>query len=153
MFYVKFCFKLVFRVRESVILKTAISDITSKLFILGKFPVMDKKCFSRLIAWKARNRCLSPSIQSPILIEAIILSKSFPEDFHSIHILENMTSHFWRGIPEDSFGRTLQGNELQSINSTLFFPIFPFDPPENIGKPLVFRCSLGDQKGKLGKKC
>ena len=31
----------------------------------------------------------------------------------------------------------------------LFFPMLPFDPPENIRKPIVFR---GDLKGKLGKK-
>ena len=35
---------------------------------------------------------------------------------------------------------------------TLFFPMFPFDPPENNRKPLVFCCFQGDQKGILGKK-
>ena len=35
---------------------------------------------------------------------------------------------------------------------TLFFPMFSFDPPENITKPLVFRCFQGDQKGTLGRK-
>ena len=35
---------------------------------------------------------------------------------------------------------------------TLFFPMFPFDPPENIRKPKVFRCFQGDQKGTLGRK-
>ena len=35
---------------------------------------------------------------------------------------------------------------------TLFFPMFPFDPPENIRKPLVFCFFKGDQKGALGRK-
>ena len=35
---------------------------------------------------------------------------------------------------------------------TLFFPMFPFDPPENIRKPKVFWCFQGDQKGTLGSK-
>ena len=30
--------------------------------------------------------------------------------------------------------------------------MFPFDPPENIRKPLVFGCFQGDQKGTLGRK-
>ena len=34
----------------------------------------------------------------------------------------------------------------------LFFPIFPFDPPENIKKPKFFQCFWGDQTGTLGKK-
>ena len=35
---------------------------------------------------------------------------------------------------------------------TLFFPVLPFDPPENIRKPLVFWCFQVDQKGTLGRK-
>ena len=35
---------------------------------------------------------------------------------------------------------------------TLFFPIFPFDPPEKIRKPSVFLYSRGNQKGTLGSK-
>ena len=35
---------------------------------------------------------------------------------------------------------------------TLFFPMFPFDPPENIRKPKVFWCFQGDQKRTLGRK-
>ena len=42
-----------------------------------------------------------------------------------------------------------QGSENKNL--TLFFPMFPFDPPENIRKPLVF-CFQGDQKGTLGRK-
>ena len=30
--------------------------------------------------------------------------------------------------------------------------MFPFDPPEIIRKPKVFRCFQGDQKGTLGRK-
>ena len=30
--------------------------------------------------------------------------------------------------------------------------MFPFDPPENIRKPLVFGYFQGDQKGTLGRK-
>ena len=30
--------------------------------------------------------------------------------------------------------------------------MFPFDPPENIWKPLVFLCFQGNQKGTLGRK-
>ena len=30
--------------------------------------------------------------------------------------------------------------------------MFPFDPPENIRKPLVFCCFQGDQKGTFGRK-
>ena len=35
---------------------------------------------------------------------------------------------------------------------TLYFPMFPFDPPENIIKPNVFWSFQGDQKGTLGSK-
>ena len=35
---------------------------------------------------------------------------------------------------------------------TLFFPMFPFDPPENIRKPKAFSCFQGDQKGTLERK-
>ena len=35
---------------------------------------------------------------------------------------------------------------------TVFFPMFPFDPPENIRKPKAFLCFQGDQKGTLGRK-
>ena len=41
---------------------------------------------------------------------------------------------------------------LQKKYLTLFFPLFPFDPPENIRKPKVFWCFQGDQKGTLGRK-
>ena len=34
----------------------------------------------------------------------------------------------------------------------LFFPMFPFDLPENNRKPLVFWYFQGDQKGTLGRK-
>ena len=39
-----------------------------------------------------------------------------------------------------------------SLRLTLFFPMFPFDPPENIRKPLGFGCFQGDQEGTLGRK-
>ena len=39
---------------------------------------------------------------------------------------------------------------IPSLN--LFFPMFPFDPPENIRKPKVFSCFQGDQMGTLGRK-
>ena len=39
-----------------------------------------------------------------------------------------------------------------SVPLTLFFPMFHFDPPENIRKPLVFRGFQGDEKGTLGRK-
>ena len=42
------------------------------------------------------------------------------------------------------------GEKLIYLNP--FFPMFPFDPPENIRKRLVFRYFQGDQKGTLGKK-
>ena len=35
---------------------------------------------------------------------------------------------------------------------TLFFLMFPFDPLENISKPLVFWCLQEDRKGILGRK-
>ena len=35
---------------------------------------------------------------------------------------------------------------------TIFFPMFPFDPPENIRKRKVSWSFQGDQKGTLGKK-
>ena len=38
------------------------------------------------------------------------------------------------------------------VTLTLFFTLFPFDPPENIRKPLVFWCFQGDQKGTLERK-
>ena len=38
------------------------------------------------------------------------------------------------------------------IALTLFFPMFPFDPLENIRKSKVFWCFLGDLKGTLGIK-
>ena len=34
----------------------------------------------------------------------------------------------------------------------LFVPMFPFDPLENIRKPLLFSCFQGDQKRTLGRK-
>ena len=41
---------------------------------------------------------------------------------------------------------------LIKLNLTLSFPMFPFDPRENIRKPKVFCCFQGDQKGTLGRK-
>ena len=41
---------------------------------------------------------------------------------------------------------------LVTVLLTLFFPMFAFDPPENIRKPLVFLCFQGHQKGTLGRK-
>ena len=38
------------------------------------------------------------------------------------------------------------------IRLTLFFPMFPFDPTENIRKPKVFWCFQGGSKGYAGKK-
>ena len=35
---------------------------------------------------------------------------------------------------------------------TLFFPMFPFDSPENIRKPKVYCCFQGDKNGTLGRK-
>ena len=43
-------------------------------------------------------------------------------------------------------------SKLFSKLLTLYFPMFPFDPPEKIRKPKVFRCFQGDQKGTLGSK-
>ena len=40
----------------------------------------------------------------------------------------------------------------QFLILTLFFPMFPFDPSENIKKPKVFWCFQRDQKGTLGRK-
>ena len=44
------------------------------------------------------------------------------------------------------------GLDKEALSLTLFFPIFPFDPPEIIRKPLVFLYFQGDQKGTLGRK-
>ena len=35
----------------------------------------------------------------------------------------------------------IQSTHTQHTNLTLFFPMFPSDPPENIRKPKVFWCS------------
>ena len=35
---------------------------------------------------------------------------------------------------------------------TPFFPIFPFDAPENTRKSKVFGCFQGDKKGTSGRK-
>ena len=35
---------------------------------------------------------------------------------------------------------------------TLLFPMFPFDLPQNIRKPLVFSCFQGEQKRTLERK-
>ena len=35
---------------------------------------------------------------------------------------------------------------------TFFFPVFHFDPPENIRKPKFFYCFQGESKGSIGKK-
>ena len=48
------------------------------------------------------------------------------------------------------FDRVL--NTPLNIGLTFFFPIFPIDPPENIGKAKIFWWFLGDQKGTLGRK-
>ena len=42
-------------------------------------------------------------------------------------------------------------NEPEAL-LTLFFPIFPFDALENIGKPKFFWYFHGGQKGTLGRK-
>ena len=42
--------------------------------------------------------------------------------------------------------------QMFSLSLTLFFPMFHFDPPENIRKPLFFWCFQGDQKRKLGRE-
>ena len=41
---------------------------------------------------------------------------------------------------------------LVLLLSTIFCPMFPFDHPKNIRKPLVFWCSQGDQKETLETK-
>ena len=45
-----------------------------------------------------------------------------------------------------------QGKWQNPYLLTLFFPMFPFDPPENIRKPKVFWCFQGYQKGTLRRK-
>ena len=51
----------------------------------------------------------------------------------TFQILNNM------GPINSRHGYKLSNNkELEKTNLTLFFPMFPFDPPENIRKPLVF---------------
>ena len=40
---------------------------------------------------------------------------------------------------------------FNAVMLTLYFPMFPFDPPENIRKPKIF-CFQGDQMGTLGSK-
>ena len=42
-------------------------------------------------------------------------------------------------------------NCLHEYKLTHFFPMFPFDPPENIRKPKIF-CFQGGQKGTLRRK-
>ena len=41
--------------------------------------------------------------------------------------------------------------KFRNSSLTLFFPMFPFHPPRNIRKPLVF-CFQGDQMGTLVRK-
>ena len=43
-------------------------------------------------------------------------------------------------------------SEIWWRSLTPYFSMFPFDPPENIRKPLVFWCFQGGQKGTLGSK-
>ena len=49
------------------------------------------------------------------------------------------------------FGK-IPRNSKKFISLTPFFPMFPFDPPENIRKPKVFLCFQGGLKGNIGKK-
>ena len=42
--------------------------------------------------------------------------------------------------------------QAYEVNLTIFLKMFPFDPPENIRKALVFWCFQGDQKGTLARK-
>ena len=48
--------------------------------------------------------------------------------------------------------QTSHGFALVKLNLTLSFPMFSFDPRENIRKPKVFCSFQGDQKGTLGRK-
>ena len=46
----------------------------------------------------------------------------------------------------------IQSSFLFANLLTFFFPMFHFDPPKNIRKPLGFQMFSGESKGKIGKK-
>ena len=47
--------------------------------------------------------------------------------------------------------KTLGQTKIRLVLLTLFFPMFPLDPPENIRNPKII-CFQEDQKGTLGRK-
>ena len=67
---------------------------------------------------------------------------------------------FWLSFRQNIFdgimpGWDFIGKEYSNIflkGATLFFPMFPFDPTENMRKLLVFWCFKEDQEGTLGRK-
>ena len=50
--------------------------------------------------------------------------------------------------PSKKFSQYLSTGNQQSMKLTHLFPMFPFEPPENIRKQKVL---LGDKKGTLGR--
>ena len=73
----------------------------------------------------------------------------FWKDYHWQAFLETC----WYFVPPVAFDVFILEYIYSCVMTlTLYFPIFPFAPPENIRKPKVFWCFQGDQKGTLGSK-
>ena len=56
---------------------------------------------------------------------------------------------YQENVPKNSNN---QNSYFLEYSLTLFFPMLPFDPSENIRNPKVFWGFQGDQKGILGRK-
>ena len=67
-------------------------------------------------------------------------------------IFDLKTSSFYSSMHWRSINIRVYLEKTKQPCLTLYFPMFPFDPPENIRKPKVFGCFRGDQKGTLGSK-
>ena len=55
-----------------------------------------------------------------------------------IHVIVDSYSCEDNIFPNQSIGRLTSSTERNIYRLTLYFPMFPFDPPENIRKPKIF---------------
>ena len=66
--------------------------------------------------------------------EESLITEYFNHSYSYLEILVFLLLHHSIVISYRTFKR-----RLQKLGLTLYFPMFTFDPPENIRKPLVFR--------------
>ena len=103
-------------------------DRPNKTFKSGQYQTIDQICFAEFSSLYYTD--LKPSESTENECQQIVLNDQIIE-------INRDESRFPKTIPLMPVKEKLKYRKVRAV-LTLYFPMFPFDPPENIRKPKVF---------------